>query len=131
LVGCTGVRIFESVLGRLLRLKTNRIRVTIAGRTSTYYGEPVMPGRNWTPLLTPWPGGSAHRFLHLVGRLGQRTGMSAGASVFDALSNLADADDIFHPGFDYSRFRVSYWQKFERALRFARDRDVVLSLVLD
>ena len=26
---------------------------------------------------------------------------------------------------------MSYWQKFERAIRFARDRDVILSLVLD
>ncbi len=76
------------------------MRVTIAGRTSLYYGEPVMAGRNWTPFTTPWPG----------------TGL---------------AEDIYHPGFDYGRFRVSYWQKFERALRFARDRDVIFSLVLD
>jgi hypothetical protein len=41
------------------------------------------------------------------------------------------ADDIFHPGFDYSRFETSYWRKFERALRFARDHDMVVSLVLD
>jgi hypothetical protein len=41
------------------------------------------------------------------------------------------ADDIHHPGFDFSRFDVSYWQKFDRALRFARDRDIIFSLVLD
>lgn len=39
--------------------------------------------------------------------------------------------DIYHPGFDYTRFHVSYWQKFERALRFARERDMIISLVLD
>jgi hypothetical protein len=39
--------------------------------------------------------------------------------------------DIYHPGFDYTRFQVSYWQKVERALRFARDRDMIISLVLD
>jgi hypothetical protein len=41
------------------------------------------------------------------------------------------AEDIYHPGFDYSRFYLPYWQKFERTLRFARDRDMVISLVLD
>ncbi len=40
-------------------------------------------------------------------------------------------DDFSHPGFDYSRFNVSYWQKYERMLKFARDRDMIISLVLD
>jgi hypothetical protein len=39
--------------------------------------------------------------------------------------------DIYHPGFDFSRFNVAHWQKFERMLRFARDRDVIISVVLD
>ena len=30
------------------------------------------------------------------------------------------ADDIYHPGFDYSRFYLPYWQKFDRALRALR-----------
>jgi hypothetical protein len=41
------------------------------------------------------------------------------------------ADDMYHPGFDYTRFNLDYWRKFERGIRFARDRDVVMSLVLD
>jgi hypothetical protein len=41
------------------------------------------------------------------------------------------ADDIYHPGFDYTRFNLEYWRKFDRALRFARDRDMIISLVLD
>lgn len=41
------------------------------------------------------------------------------------------ADDMYHPGFDYTRFDLEYWRKFERALRFARDRDMIMSLVLD
>jgi hypothetical protein len=40
-------------------------------------------------------------------------------------------DDFSHPGFDYSRFNVSYWQKYERMLKYARDRDMIISLVLD
>jgi hypothetical protein len=41
------------------------------------------------------------------------------------------ADDQLHPGFDYTRFNLPYWQKFERMLSFARDRDMIISLVLD
>ena len=40
-------------------------------------------------------------------------------------------DDALHPGFDYTRFNVPYWQKFDRMLRFARERDMIISLVLD
>ena len=42
-----------------------------------------------------------------------------------------DASDTYHPGFDYTRFDMTYWQKFDRILRFARDRDMVISLVFD
>ena len=42
-----------------------------------------------------------------------------------------NADDPLHPGFDYTRFNLPYWQKFERMLKYARDRDIIVSLVLD
>jgi len=41
------------------------------------------------------------------------------------------ADDPLHPGFDYNRFNLPYWQKFDRMLMYARDRDMNISLVLD
>lgn len=41
------------------------------------------------------------------------------------------ADDIFHPGLDYTHFNLAHWQKFERMLRMARERDIVISVVLD
>jgi Protein of unknown function (DUF4038)/Domain of unknown function (DUF5060) len=84
---------------RLARLRINRMRVSIAGREATMFGEPVMNGPNWSVFLTPWPA-----------------------------QNTADYN---HPGFDYSRFNLVYWRKFERMLRFARDRDMNISLVLD
>ncbi len=40
-------------------------------------------------------------------------------------------EDPYHPGFDYTRFDVAYWQKFDRALQYARDKDMIMSLVLD
>ena len=101
LIGWRDDQVIQASLDRMHRLKINRLRVTIAGRTSLYYGEPVMAGKSWTPFIKAWP-------------------------------TPADTpDDIYHPGFDYTRFSVSYWQKFERALRFARDRDMIFSLVLD
>jgi hypothetical protein len=99
LMGWRDDAVIESSIERLRKLKVNRIRVTLAGRTHLFYGEPVMAGDNWTPFITPWPAG--------------------------------DAKDIYHPRFDYTRFDLPYWQKFERALRFARDRDVIISIVLD
>ena len=38
-------------------------------------------------------------------------------------------DDIERPGFDYARFNCSYWQKFERMLRHARDKDMIVSVI--
>lgn len=131
LMGWRDDQVILSSIERLHRLKVNRIRMTIAGRTDVYYGEAVMAGPNWTPFLTPWPVGTGQRFLHLVGRFGQRFGFGLGRDSFDSLAGFGLADDIHHPGFDYSRFRVAYWQKLEKALRFARDRDVIFSLVLD
>jgi hypothetical protein len=131
LIGWRNDQIIRSAIERLHGLKINRIRVTIAGRTNLFYGEPVMAGDAWTPFLTPWPVSRTARLLHLLGRGGQRWGMGIGRSLFDSLAGLGQAADIYHPGFDYSRFQVSYWQKFERALRFARDRDMIFSLVLD
>ncbi len=43
---------------------------------------------------------------------------------------LAESPDSFErPGIDYSRFNVPYWQKWERMLRFARERDMNISVV--
>ncbi len=40
-------------------------------------------------------------------------------------------DSISDPGFDYTRFNVPYWQKFERMLRHAREKDMIISVVMD
>jgi Protein of unknown function (DUF4038)/Domain of unknown function (DUF5060) len=85
-------------IARLARLKIDRMRVEIGGRTSTFYGEPAMNGAKWSVNLSPWP--------------------------------AQDVTDFTHPGFDYSRFNLPYWQKFDRMLRFAREKNMVISLVL-
>jgi hypothetical protein len=45
---------------------------------------------------------------------------------------LAEAPESYdNPRLDYTRFNIPYWQKWERMLRFARDRDMIISVVLD
>jgi hypothetical protein len=41
------------------------------------------------------------------------------------------SDDLSYPDFDYTRLQVPHWQKFERLLRYARDRDMIISVILD
>lgn len=99
LLGWKDDRVVQYSLERLHRLKVNRLRVTLAGRTNVYYGEPIMQGENFTMDLAAWPAKDSHDFLH--------------------------------PGFDYSRFNLTHWRRFESMLRFARDRDMIISIVLD
>ena len=40
-------------------------------------------------------------------------------------------DDLTTPRFDYARFNVAHWQRFERMLRHARARDLIISVVFD
>jgi hypothetical protein len=41
----------------------------------------------------------------------------------------ARPDDVKNPGFDLARFNASFWQKYERMLRHARERDVIISVI--
>jgi Protein of unknown function (DUF4038)/Domain of unknown function (DUF5060) len=40
-------------------------------------------------------------------------------------------DSLDSPGFDYARFNVPYWQKYDRMLRYARGRDMGISIIMD
>ena len=40
-------------------------------------------------------------------------------------------ESLDQPRLDFTRFNVPYWQKYERMLRFARDRDVIISVIFD
>ncbi len=99
LLGWRDERVIDSSLDRLHRLKVNRLRVLLSGRTNMMYGEPAMNTAEWSVFLSPWP--------------------------------AVKADDFYHPGFDYTRFRIEHWQRFERMLRYARERDMIISVVLD
>jgi hypothetical protein len=38
-------------------------------------------------------------------------------------------DDIKNPGFDLTRFHLDHWRKYERLLRYARERDMIVSVI--
>jgi hypothetical protein len=53
---------------------------------------------------------------------------------FQAVLNPWPAErpnDIDKPGFDYTRFNLPYWEKFERMLRYARGKDINISVIMD
>jgi hypothetical protein len=97
LMGWKDERIIQHNLERLHRLKINRIRVLIHGRANSFYSEPIIPGANFTNMISPW---------------------------------LAEkAQDLFRPGYDFTRFDVSYWQRFDRMLEAAQERDIIISVI--
>src|SRR4030095_11393959 len=55
LMGWSDERVIKESVERLHKLKINRMRVTIAGRTGQLFGEPVMVADNWTVFLAPRP----------------------------------------------------------------------------
>jgi hypothetical protein len=40
-------------------------------------------------------------------------------------------ENFDNPGIDFTRFNVPYWQKWDRMLRFARERNMIVSVILD
>jgi hypothetical protein len=83
---------------RLHRLKVNYLRVALNGR--------VANGKAWFEDVYP-----SEKFSFLLNPwVAQRP------------------DSVDNPGFDVSRFNLAHWQKVERLLRYARDKDMVVSL---
>jgi len=91
--------VINGIINRLSRLKINRIRLMLAARTSQFWGEPIVPSRDFQICLNPW--------------VAERP------------------ENVTNPGFDYARFNVPYWQKWDRMMRYAWARDMILSAVLD
>jgi len=86
-------------IDRLHRFKVNRLRVAINGR--------VKNGRAWYENVFP-----TDRFKFLMNPwVAQRP------------------DSVENPGCDVTRFNVPYWQKIERMLRHAREKDMLISVI--
>jgi len=86
-------------IDRLRRLKVNRLRVAINGR--------VKNGRAWYENVFP-----TDKFTFLLNPWVAKRPHS-----------------VESPGFDVSCFNIPYWQKIERMLRYARDKDMIISVI--
>ncbi len=86
-------------IDRLHRLQVNRMRVAICGR--------VKNGRAWYENVFP-----TEKFTFLLNPWVAK-----------------QPDSVEHPGFDVHRFHVPHWQKIERMLGYARERDMVISVI--
>ncbi len=84
---------------RLYDLKVNRVRSALCGR--------VKDGQAWFEHVYP-----TKQFSFLLNPW--------------VAKNPQSVED---PGFDVTRFAVAFWQKYERMLRHARDKDIVISVV--
>jgi len=86
-------------IDRLDRLKVNRLRVAICGR--------VKDGRAWFENVFP-----TDKFKFILNPwVAQRP------------------DSVENPGFDVSHFNIPHWQKIERMLQHAREKDVNISII--
>lgn len=90
----------EEALRRLAGLGVNRIRVAICGRTRD--------GKRWNePLVVPTEQFKFRMEPWLA----------------------ANPDNLEHPGFDTSRFNLSYYEKIDRFMRLARELNMVVSII--
>jgi hypothetical protein len=86
-------------IDRLHRLKVNRLRTAICGR--------VTNGRAWFENVYP-----TEKFSFLMNPwVAERP------------------DSVEDPGFDVTRFNLPHWRKIERMLRYAREKDMVISII--
>lgn len=89
----------RSSIDRLAALKVNRLRVALMGR--------VKDAGTWYEQVFP----------------------TANFSFFLEPWIARQPSSVEDPRFDVTRFNVGFWRKFERALEYARDRDIVVSVI--
>jgi hypothetical protein len=88
-----------AILDRLDQAKITRVRAALDGR--------VQNGRAWFEDVHP-----SDKFTFLLNPWVARR-----------------PDSVENPGFDVARFNIPYWQKWDRLLRHARSRDLVVSVI--
>lgn len=100
LLGWQDEAVIQQAIDRLARLKVNRIRVALCGRTKSgdRWCEPLVVNTDMFQYrLNPW------------------------------VAERPDSAD--KPGFDVTRYNVTFWQKCDRMLRYAREKGMVVSVI--
>ena len=100
LLGWKDETIIDQAIDRLADYKVNRIRVAINGRSEG--------GQRWSEPLVQ----ESKNFTYLLNPW-----------------VATKPNDLDNPGFDVTRFNVSHWQKLDRLLARARERNVVVSVI--
>lgn len=100
MLGWKDEQIIHDALDRLAKLRINRIRVAMNARQDD--------GKRWAePLVKE----SAQFTFKLTPWVAQRP------------------DDLDNPGFDVTRFNVAHWQKLDRLVQYARQKNIIVSLI--
>jgi hypothetical protein len=100
LLGWQDEEVIRQALDRLARLKVNRIRVALCGRTKSgeRWFEPLVVNTDKFQFrLNPWV--------------------------------AEQPESVENAGFDVARYNVPFWQKCERMLRHAREQGIVVSAI--
>jgi uncharacterized protein DUF5060 len=100
LLGWRDEAIIRESLDRLAKLKVNRVRVALNGRTrdASRWREPdIKPTKDFQFRLEPWP--------------------------------AARPENIEDPGYDITRFNLDHFRKAERMLTHAGKRDIIVSVI--
>lgn len=100
LMGWSDDAYIRQIIDRAAQNKINRLRVTLNGPR-------VSDASRWYEPIVP---SDKFRFLF-------------GPWVASAPDRVSD------PEWDVTRYDVAFWQKYERLVRYARDRDVVVSVI--
>jgi len=90
----------HAIIDRAAKLKVNRLRVSLNGPR-------VADASRWYEPLQP-----SEQFHFLFGPW-----------------VAAQPGNIHEPGWDVARFDIAFWQKYERLVKYARDHDVVVSVI--
>lgn len=100
LLGWQDEGVIRQAIDRLARLKVNRIRVALCGRTTSgerWFEPMVVNTDKFQYRLNPW--------------IAERP------------------ESVENPGFDVTRYNVPFWQKCERVLQYARDKGLIVSII--
>jgi Protein of unknown function (DUF4038) len=100
MLGWKDEAIIQQALDRLADYQINRIRVAINARQDD--------GKRWAEPLVK----ESEKFTFLLNPW-----------------VAARPTDLDNPGFDVTRFNVAHWQKLDRLVQYARERNIIVSLI--
>jgi hypothetical protein len=100
IMGWKDEQIIRNAIDRFAKYKVNRLRVTINARQDD--------GKRWSEPLVKESKNFTFKLNPWV---------------------AARPDDLDDPGFDVTRFNVTHWQKLDRLVAYAKEKNIIVSLI--